>query len=179
MTGTDILTEANDLVLIRRFNAPRALVWRAWTDPERLEKWWGPEGFACRCEMEVREGAAYRWTMVGPAGTDYAGDYPITGIFLEILPEQSIALSMSVREHDAAWHDVIRTGWEAELGRSGGLMSDCILARVNFEAAEAGTRLIVRQSFVDAAMRDAHLKLGAKEGWSMSFDKLDKLLGGL
>ena len=174
--STEILTEANDLVLIRHFKVPLTLVWSAWADPEKLVKWWGPQGFTCSVSMEFCEGGAYRWTMHGPPDTPYAGDYPITGIILEILPEQSLALSMSVREHNADWHEFIRKGWESELGHAGGAKSDLVFMRVGFEDTDLGMKLTIRQTFVDAAMRDAHLKLGAPEGWRMSFDKLETLL---
>ena len=172
----EIVTEANDLVLIRHFKAPRSLVWASWAEAEKLKQWWGPKGFTCSVNMEFREGGAYRWTMHGPPDTPYAGDYPVTGIILEILPQQALAMSMSVREHNADWHDFIRKGWEAELGHAGGIKSDLVFMRVSFDDSDIGTKLTIRQSFVDAAMRDAHLKLGASEGWGMSFDKLDGLL---
>src|SRR5436190_8252782 len=61
-----------ELVLTRVFDAPREVVFRAWTDPERLAQWWGPRGFTNpRCEWDARPGGAIRVDMKGPDGTVY------------------------------------------------------------------------------------------------------------
>src|SRR5437773_9992095 len=58
-----------ELVLTRVFDAPREVVFRAWTDPERLAQWWGPRGFTNpRCEWDARPGGAIRVDMTGPMG---------------------------------------------------------------------------------------------------------------
>jgi uncharacterized protein YndB with AHSA1/START domain len=63
------------LMLERRIAAPRALVWRAWTDPAALALWWGPKGFAApRCEFEARVGGAIRIDMLQADGTVYPMD---------------------------------------------------------------------------------------------------------
>jgi uncharacterized protein YndB with AHSA1/START domain len=70
----DVLTGAVDrqFVIMRVFDAPRQVVFRAWTDPEQLLHWWGPKGFSLTIdEIDVRPGGTWRFTMHGPDGVDY------------------------------------------------------------------------------------------------------------
>ncbi len=65
-------TADRELVLTRDFDAPRELVFRAYTDPEHLPHWWGPDGFSNTVhEIDIRPGGRWRFTMHGPDGTDY------------------------------------------------------------------------------------------------------------
>src|ERR1700722_16772467 len=76
----------NEIVITRVFNAPRALVFEAWTNPVHLARWWGPRGFDNpRCELDLRPGGLIHIEMRAPNGTLY----PMSGIYLEIIkPEQ-------------------------------------------------------------------------------------------
>jgi uncharacterized protein YndB with AHSA1/START domain len=63
---------ANELAITRILNAPRELVWEAWTDPKHLAKWWGPNGFTNTIhKIEVKEGGEWDFIMHGPDGADY------------------------------------------------------------------------------------------------------------
>jgi uncharacterized protein YndB with AHSA1/START domain len=74
-------TSDRDIVLSRAFDAPRALVFNAWTDPKHLARWWGPRGFTHTTKQaDIREGGAWVFTMHGPDGKDY----PNRISFLEI-----------------------------------------------------------------------------------------------
>ena len=65
-------TADREIVLTRDFDAPRELVWRAWTDPEHFPRWFGPNGFTTTVHsMDVRPGGTSAYTMGGPDGTDY------------------------------------------------------------------------------------------------------------
>ena len=80
---SNAVTESSDreLVLTRIFDAPRSLVFKAWTEPRHLARWWGPRGFSVvSCEMDPRTGGSYRFHMRGPDGTDH---WP-QGVFREI-----------------------------------------------------------------------------------------------
>ena len=62
--------ESHDLVISRLVRAPRAALWRAWTDPALLPQWFGPIGYACKTkEIDLREGGLWRFDMIGPDGT--------------------------------------------------------------------------------------------------------------
>ena len=70
----DVLSGAVDrqLVMMRMIDAPREVVFRAWTDPQQLPAWWGPSGFTLTIEeIDVRPGGTWRFTMHGPDGVDY------------------------------------------------------------------------------------------------------------
>lgn len=65
-------TADREIVLTREFDAPRELVFQAWTDPAHLPQWFGPDGFTLTLqEMDVRPGGLARYIMHGPDGTDY------------------------------------------------------------------------------------------------------------
>ncbi len=64
--------EDREIVLTRRIKAPRELVWEAYTKPEHVMQWYGPNGFTLTIhEMDVRVGGVWRFMMHGPDGTDY------------------------------------------------------------------------------------------------------------
>jgi uncharacterized protein YndB with AHSA1/START domain len=68
----DALTEGRNIIIERTLEAPRALVWKAWTNPEHVAKWWGPNGFTTSTrKMEFKVGGWWVHTMHGPDGTDY------------------------------------------------------------------------------------------------------------
>lgn len=67
--------------MTRTFNAPRKLVWTAWTDPEHIGKWWGPNGFTTTTSVfELKPGGKWLFIMHGPDGTDYRNDVTFTEI---------------------------------------------------------------------------------------------------
>lgn len=77
------------IATIRIFNAPRKVVFSAWTDPELLKQWWGPKGFTNTFhEFDMRIGGNWKFTMHGPDG----GNYPNESIFLEIKDPERIVL---------------------------------------------------------------------------------------
>jgi uncharacterized protein YndB with AHSA1/START domain len=81
-------TENREIKIVRLVNAPRELVWKAWTDSSILPLWWGPKGFTNTVhEIDIREGGVWRFTMHGPDGRDYENQ--IT--FKEIIENELIA----------------------------------------------------------------------------------------
>ena len=86
--------EAHELIITLVFNAPRALVFKAWKDPKHVARWWGAKGFTNPvCEMDVRQGGALRIVMRAPDGTDY----PMRGIYREIVePERLVFTNVAL-----------------------------------------------------------------------------------
>jgi uncharacterized protein YndB with AHSA1/START domain len=83
-------TSAREIVLSRVVDAPRELVWKVWTEPEHVSKWWGPNGFTTTIDqMDVRPGGVWKHTMHGPDGTDY----PNKSIFVEVVKPERIVFS--------------------------------------------------------------------------------------
>ena len=86
-TATDESTTGRELVMTRDFDAPRELVFKAFTDPKHLGKWWGPRGFSTTIhEMDARPGGMWRFMMHGPDGTDY----PNRITYLEVVPPERL-----------------------------------------------------------------------------------------
>ena len=136
-------SKKRELTIERVFNAPRELVFQAWTKPEHLAQWWGPRGFTLpTCEMEFRAGGRFRLVMRGPDGKDY----PFQGAYLEIVEPERIVFQGTI--HDEPGHQVWTT--------------------VTFAEHEGKTNLTVRQtySFESDATR------GAPEGWRQTLDRL-------
>ena len=78
------------VTLTRVFDAPRALVWKAWTDPKMMARWFGPRGFTNPvCELDVRVGGSLRIVMRGPDGNDY----PMKGVFREVLKPKRLVFT--------------------------------------------------------------------------------------
>src|SRR5271156_6753607 len=83
-------TGDREIVITRIVDAPRELVWEAWTDPKHVAQWWGPRGFSTTIEeMDVRPGGVWRHTMHGPDGTNY----PNKSVFTEVVKHERIAFS--------------------------------------------------------------------------------------
>jgi uncharacterized protein YndB with AHSA1/START domain len=134
------------LVLTRTFNAPRPLVFKAWTEAERAAVWWGPQGFTIvSCQMDVRPGGAWRIRMRSPEGTLHTK----RGFYTEIVPPERLAFTW-------AWEDAdSRSGPET-------------LVTVWFESEGSATKLTLHQAeFESTTACDLH-----RSGWSSCFDSL-------
>jgi uncharacterized protein YndB with AHSA1/START domain len=75
-------TAEREIASTRVFDAPRELVWKAWSDPEHLGKWWGPNGFTTTTKVfEFKPGGQWLFVMHGPDGTDYRNDITFSAVF--------------------------------------------------------------------------------------------------
>ena len=95
----NIITERTDREVIhtRIFNAPRDLVWKVWSDPKHIARWWGPNGFTTTTySMDFRPGGVWRFVMHGPDGTDYQNKV----VYLEIVKPERIVFKHSGGEDD-------------------------------------------------------------------------------
>ncbi|HEX9828886.1 MAG TPA: SRPBCC domain-containing protein, partial [Bacteroidota bacterium] len=76
-----------EIIISRIFNAPRELVWKAWTEPERVKKWWGPEQFtAPSIKIDLRVGGMLVFAMQGPPGSQWDKVIHSAGVYKEIVP---------------------------------------------------------------------------------------------
>ncbi|MBI5094945.1 MAG: SRPBCC family protein [Candidatus Hydrogenedentes bacterium] len=161
MTASD----DRDFVITRVLNAPRTLVFDAWTIPKHMARWWGPRDFTNPvCEMDVRPGGAYRIVMRGPDGAEY----PVSGVFQEVVRPERLIMSMDCSEHTDEWHDQVNP--VRDKSKKPFLMA---LQIVTFEEFGAKTKLTVRTRFDSPLIRDGMLKVGMTEGWSQSLDRLE------
>ncbi|MEA2712035.1 MAG: hypothetical protein QOF78_4636 [Phycisphaerales bacterium] len=144
-----------EVVLTRIIDAPRALVFKAWIDPKRLAKWWGPKGFTNpRCEIDVRPGGAIRIDMRAPNGIVY----PMTGVFQEIIePERLVFTSAALDGEGKPLFENLNLITFAEHGAGGAQTRLTVQARVQHETAQAAPYLA-----------------GMEEGWTMTIDRLEQ-----
>jgi uncharacterized protein YndB with AHSA1/START domain len=87
-----------DLVITRVFDAPRRLVFEAWTKAEHVSRWFAPRPLTMpSCEVDFRPGGVFRFVMHSPDGTDY----PFEGAFREIVPPERIVFAGTIHEGNA------------------------------------------------------------------------------
>jgi uncharacterized protein YndB with AHSA1/START domain len=156
----------NEFVITRVLTAPRARVWQAWTEPGCMARWWGPNVITTPvCEMDLRPGGAYRVVMRTPDGTDY----PITGVFREIVAPGLLVMTQDCAEHPQAWHDMVAAG----SGQAGPNPAGTMVLTVRFEHLGGNkTQLSISTRFESTAIRDAMVTMGMHEGWSQSLGRL-------
>ncbi len=87
----------SELLLTRSIDAPRRVVFEAWSRPEHVSRWWGPRGFTLSaCEMDFRAGGRFRYVMRGPDGAEY----PFDGVYDEIVPPERIVFTGTVGDEE-------------------------------------------------------------------------------
>lgn len=158
MTESNQKTGDKELVITRVFDAPRNLVWKAWTEPEHVMEWWGPKGFTAPIvKTDFRVGGKSLLCMRSPEGEDYWS----TGVYREIVEPEKIVTTDSFSD---AQGNVVPA---SHYGMSGDWPSE-LLVTVTFEEDDGKTKLTLRhEGFPDTENRDL-----AKAGWSESLDKL-------
>lgn len=161
MGATMTKTSAGMLVINRIFNAPREIVWKAWTDPEQVGRWWGPKGFTSPVNrIDLRPGGRYLSSMRSPEGKVFWS----TGVYREIVPEERIVCTDSFADENG---DIV----PASTYGMGGDWPLELLVTVTFEDLGRRTGVILRHEGIPDSEKAA-----AEAGWNESFDKLADLL---
>ena len=152
MTNAAEATE-RELVITRIFDAPRALVFKAWTEPDRAARWWGPQGFVTAyCNMDVRPGGAFRVCMRSPEGTEHWKQ----GVYREVVEPERLVFTF-------AWEDA-----EGKPGHE-------TVVTVTFAEHGTRTKLTLHQGvFETVAARDSH-----QSGWTSTLERLAHYIGNL
>ena len=141
--------DSADIVIERVFDAPRELVWKAWTDPEHVARWWGPHGMTTRVnELDLRPGGSWRYVMLGPDGFEM----PQRGVFSEVVPPELIATSA-----------------EFEVGMDA---PHRMTLRYQFDDLGDKTKMTMTITHASADERREHEAMGVVEGWNANFDSL-------
>ena len=137
-----------ELVIIRIFDAPRELVFRAWTDPRLAKDWFGPRDYpATHMEMDVRPGGAWRGCL---RSTESGKELRLGGVFREVTPPERVIFTF-------AWEEEGERGLETEV-------------TLTFTERDGKTRMTFRQvPFQSVEERDGH-----QGGWTSSFDRLEE-----
>lgn len=138
------------LSIQREFDAPRALVWKMWTDPAHVAVWWSPEHFTTpKVEMDVRPGGAIHMVMRAPDGQDH----PFDGRFVSLdEPEQLVMRTWITLPDGSTWFAVEQT--------------------VRFEEIDGRTIMHFSAEVLEAKADAIGPLSGMEMGWSQSLDKL-------
>ncbi len=142
-----------EIVLQREFDAPRSLVFEAFTRPEHLRRWWGLRGSTLTvCEVDLRPGGAWRFVTRGTKGHEN----PFKGEYLEINPPERLVMTLIYDVEGAREHP--------------GVVTDI------FTEQNGKTTLVETMLFPSREARDGLLNSGMKTGAAETFDRLAELL---
>jgi uncharacterized protein YndB with AHSA1/START domain len=149
-------TQPNErtVTLTRVFDTPRELVFRMWTEPKHMARWWGPHGFTNPvCEMDVRPGGRIHIDMRAPDGTVY----PMTGTFHEIVVPERLVFMAVAEDHDG--NPLLES-----------------LTTVTFEAQGGKTRITVHAHATGIAPAAPQMLAGMQAGWTQSLERLASVI---
>ena len=153
-----------ELTITRIFDAPRAMVWKAWTDPRIVTKWWGPRGVTIpTCEVDARRGGKINIVMLagkelGPAAGQ---EWHMTGTFEEVTPQDRLVFTAIALQDRKGSRSLLETR-----------------TTVTFDDLQGKTKLTVHiliTRFSDTPEAKFAIQ-GMEGGWSQSFDKLGETL---
>ena len=149
-TGNLMASNQQELVPTRVFDAPRKLVFKAWTDPKCVAMWWGPHHFTNPvCELDARPGGAILIHMRAPDGMVY----PMTGTFQEVIEPERIVFT------------------SAALDDKGNPMFE-VLTTVTFAEEGGKTKQIMRARVIKMTPQAAPYLAGMEQGWTQSLERL-------
>jgi uncharacterized protein YndB with AHSA1/START domain len=142
-----------EIRITRSFDAPRMMLWDAYTRPELVKRWLGqmPGWSWVECEMDVREGGRYRWAWRGPEGAELA----VGGVYREVVPGERL---VSTERYDQSWYEGEAVG------------------TVEFTEAQGRTTLVTTLRYGSKQIRDAVLQSPATSGMEAGYNLLDELL---
>ena len=155
-TRTSFIAEPGkqDVTITREFDAPRELVFKAFTDPALYVKWLGPRGYTMRLEkFEPRNGGCWRYIHKNPEGMEFG----FHGVYHEVLPPELLIDTFEFEGLPERGHVSLETAKFEEL-------------------PDEQTRLVIHSVFLSVADRDGMVSSGMEEGISDSMEKLTELL---
>lgn len=159
MTNTNVPDNKHELNITRTFDAPRDKVWRAWTDPSELQKWWGPRGVTNpTCEWQATPGGNIHIVMLaGESLGDMAGqEWPMRGTFQKIVPQEKLVFtSQAIMDGKPILENLITVTFAEIDGKT-----------------EMNLHVVVTKTTPEA---EGPLS-GMKIGWTQSIDKLEELV---
>lgn len=149
-----------DLEISRVLRVPRALVWRAWSDPAHLKEWWCPKPWTTEVlAFDLRPGGAFHTFMRGPDGG--TSDNP--GAFLEVVPQSRLVWTSALLEH---WRPAADP-WMP------------LTAYINLSDEGEHTRYVATVLHKDKATRDQHEAMGFFDGWGTCITQLEDFAASL
>lgn len=148
-----------DLVLDRTVDVPPHLVYRAWTEPEQLKKWFCPRPWmTTECDIDLRPGGVFRTLMRGPNGEEADN----VGCWLEVIPNERLVFT-----------GLMEPGFRPVNIASDVPVFTCILT---LEKAGNGTRYRAHVMHRDPAAKQVHESMGFHHGWGAALDQLVEMV---
>ena len=148
-------TRDRELTVVRVFDAPARLLFKAHAEREHIMKWFGPVGYpVTMCELDFRVGGKWRMSMTAPDGTQ---NTPFGGTYLEIVPDRKIV-------------------WDNGFETPG---SPRMVATFTFEEVDGRTTLTMKTVFESKAMRDEYLGVGMEAGINSGHDQLEEVVAAM
>ena len=152
-----------EFVITRVFDAPRELVWKAWTEPDRLMHWWGPKGFTMRdCKMDLRPGGVFHYCMRSPNDQEMWGKF----VYREIVPPERLVFIVSFSDKDG---NTIRAPFSQDWPLE-------VLSTVTFTEHEGRTTITLKGIPINATESERKTfeagHEGMKQGWTGTLDQL-------
>jgi uncharacterized protein YndB with AHSA1/START domain len=143
------------LTLTRVFDAPRELVFQAWTEPEHLKRWWGPRGFTSPvCEVDLRVGGTWKIVMRFPDGVN---EHVMQSVYREIVPPERLVFS------------------NAALDKDGNRLLEG-LTSITFEELDGKTKLTMYTRMTGLVPYADRMLDGMEPGWSQTLERLGETL---
>lgn len=147
-----------ELVLTRLIDVPREKLYRAWTEPELIVRWFTPAPWkTVRAEVDVRAGGSSLIVMADPDGNEY----PNPGVYLEVVPNERIVVT-----------DAYTSAWQPSA-------KPFMTAIITFEDEDGKTRYTARALHWTVADRESHEAMGFHEGWGKAADQLAEVAATL
>lgn len=152
--------ETLDLIITRELKAPRAKLWRAWTQADLLQQWWAPEPWKSEVvALDVHPGGAFQVDMLGPDGEHFASP----GSFLHVEHERTLV-----------WTSVLQEGWRP-VDAPGFPMT----ATITMEDHDLGSRYTAHVLHATREQVKQHEDMGFFDGWNTCISQLDELASSL
>lgn len=160
------MTSETDLRLERLLDAPRDLVWRAWTNPEHIKRWWAPRPYETpEVAIVLRPGGQFTTRMTGPDGFDFTG----SSCILDVVEGERII-----------WSSALLPGYRPNSFPDDGCGGLSFTAIHTFEdAGEGKTRYTATVMHKDAADAAAHEAMGFHDGWGTCTNQLAEVARSL
>lgn len=165
MTTTE--AKSDEFVISRTFNAPLKRVWKAWTDPEQMAKWWGPKGFKATVKMlDLKPGGIFHYSLSSPQGQEMWGRF----VFREIVPDKRLVFINSFSDPEGGMtRHPLHEDWPLQL-----------TSTIIFAETDGKTTVTVRWAPYEASETErATFEAGRDSmqgGWTGTFDQLENYL---
>jgi uncharacterized protein YndB with AHSA1/START domain len=152
-----------DLVLERVVDVPRELVWKAWTQPDHVKRWFTPAPWmTVDCEIDLRPGGMFRTVMRSPEGQQF----PNVGCYLEVVPAERLV-----------WTNALLPGFRPAPSEPDGAFH--FTAAILLEPDGKGTKYTAIAMHEDEGGRGAHEGMGFLDGWGKALEQLVDLVKGM